>query len=229
MSDPRTEPSPALPPVEPSSGGLAGSVSKGPDAASDEMLLAGIRRSDEPALLGLYDRYGGLVYTLALRIGGDRDLAEEVTHDVFLRCWHGLEAYDAARGAPAGWLLAIARGRALEAARGRQSGGRPGQDEPSAEAGMPATRGPTQSNASQRADNVAPREMVERALAELAGPQRAAIELAYYDGLTQSEVAGQLAEPPGVVKARIRDGVRRLRRLLAPIVDDSAQREDGAP
>ena len=84
------------------------------------MLLLGARQRDEDALLMLYDRYGGLVYTLALRVLGDHDRAEEVTQDVFLRCWHGLEGYDAARGTLPGWLLGIGRSRAIDALRGRQ-------------------------------------------------------------------------------------------------------------
>ena len=211
MSDPRTEPSAALPPAELPSG----------RPASDEALLDGARRRDEAALLGLYDRYGVLVYTLALRIVGERDLAEEVMHDVFLRCWHGLEAYDAAQGTLAGWLLGVARGRAIEAARGRQPGAQPGDRE------RPVSSDAREAETPGSTDEVALRGMVEEALAGLAEPQRAAIELAYYGGLTQTEVAARLGEPPGAAKTRIRDGVRRLRRLLAPIVDDSAVREDG--
>src|SRR6185436_5106605 len=125
MSDPRTEPGTAQPPVQPSSGGPAGA-----DASSDEMLLLGARMRDASALGLLFDRYGGLVYTLALRIVGERDLAEEVTQDVFLRCWHGLEQHDPAHGTPGGWLLGVTRGRALERVRGQQLRGGVGEDEP---------------------------------------------------------------------------------------------------
>ena len=217
MSDPRTELSAAPPPAEPSSGGPAGV-----DAISDEMLLYGARQRDETALLMLYDRYGGLVYTLALRILGERTLAEEVTQDVFLRCWHGLEEYDATGGTLPVWLLGIARSRAIEALRGHQPDATPREREPLVEAGQ------RQPEVSERTDDVALRGMVQEALAELSEPQRAAIESAYYGGLTQTDVAARLGEPPGAVKNGIRDGVRRLRRLLAPIVDDSAQPGDGA-
>jgi RNA polymerase sigma-70 factor, ECF subfamily len=228
MSEPRTEPSAALPPVEPSSGGPLSGGPAGVEAPSDEMLLRGARQRDEAALLLLYDRYGGLVYTLALRIVGERDLAEAVTQDVFLRCWHGLEEYDSSTGTLPGWLLAIARGRAIEVVRGRQPGAGPREDDPPAEAVARTAREVGQPEVPDRADDALLRGTVQEALAELAEPQRAAIESAYYGGLTQTEVAARLGEPLGAVKSGIRDGVRRLRRLLAPIVDDSAVRGDGA-
>lgn len=212
MSDPPIEPGAAQPQDQP-----PGTVT---DGASDEMLLLGARLRDESALAMLYDRYGGLVFTLALRVVGDRDLAEEVMQDVFLRCWHGLEQYDAGRTLPV-WLLGIARDRAIDLLsrrhqtrlREREPGPAPGQREP---------------EPPDRAEEVVLRALVGQALAELAAPQREAIELAYYGGLTQAEVADQLGEPLGTIKTRIRDGLRRLRRVLAPVVDVSAAREGGA-
>lgn len=222
MSEPRIEPSDALPPVEPSSGGPVGGVPSGLDATSDETLLHGVRQRDETALLVLYDRYGGLVYTLARRIVAERDLAEEVTQDVFLRCWDSLEEHDASRGTLPVWLLGIARRRAVEVLRGRRS--RTGPREPSSS----PEAGERRPEAGDHADDVAFGREVGEALAELSEPQRAAVELAYYGGLTQTEVADRLGEPIGAVKTRIRDGVRRLRRLLAPIVDDGTVRGGGS-
>lgn len=222
MSDPSAEPSAALSPVEPSSGEPA-DTGAGADASSDEMLLDGVRRQDEVALLGLYDRFGVLIYTLACRIVGDRDLAEELAQDVLLRCWHDAEAYDATRGTPLGWLLGMTRIRAIEVLRTRQSGAGPRGETSVSEAAEGATMAGDHGD-----DDVAVRRMVEEALAELAESQRAAIELAYYGGLTQTEIAGRLGEPLVGVKARLRDGVRRLRRLLASLVDESVVREDGA-
>ena len=212
MSDPRTEPSETGPP-DASSGRPAGSVGSDAHLVSDEMLLHGTRMRDETALGMLYDRYGGLVYTLALRIVGDRELAEEVMQDVFLRCWHGLEQYDPSRGRLAGWLLGIARNRAIDVLRGRQHQARMRERDPLPESGA------GEPHVSDSADEVALRAEVTQALAELSQSQRAAIELAYYGGLTQTEVAERLGEPLGTVKTRIRDGLRRLRRLLAPVVD----------
>jgi RNA polymerase sigma-70 factor (ECF subfamily) len=227
MSDPGTEPSAAQLPIQPSSGAPAGA-----DATSAEMLLLGARMRDASALGSLFDRYGGLVYTLALRIMGNRDLAEDVTQDVFLRCWHGFEQHDAAQGTVAVWLLGVTRGRALSLLRSRQSQGIAREDEPATSVGArdPSTvdqvsEGETRAAAPGDEDGVG--AQVREALAELSGPQRAAIEAAYYGGLTQSEVADRLGEPLGRVKMRIRDGLRRLRRVLASDVEDSPTRERG--
>src|SRR5918999_28394 len=86
----------------------------------DADLLDLVRGRDEAALAALYDRYGGLVFTVALRVLGDRDLAEEVMQDAFLRCWRGVETYRPERGHAAGWLMGIARNRAVDVLRSRQ-------------------------------------------------------------------------------------------------------------
>jgi len=183
------------------------------EAASDDMLLLGIRMRDETALAALYDRYASLVFTLALRMLQDRDLAEEVMQDVFVRCWHGLEQFDRARGTLPGWLMGIGRNRAIDILRGRQHQARLRERTPLPEDGQHEPSTP------DRGEEVVLRATVVQALAELSLPQREAIELAYYGGLTQSEVATQLAQPLGTVKTRIRDGLRRLRRVLAPTLD----------
>jgi RNA polymerase sigma-70 factor (ECF subfamily) len=184
------------------------------------MLLLGARMRDASSLGSLFDRHGGLVYTLALRIMGSRDLAEEATQDVFLRCWHGLEQHDAARGTVAVWLLGVTRGRALTLLRSRQIQGLETEHEPPMSGA--GAQGPV---APIDEDSVG--AGVREALAELSGQQRAAIETAYYGGLTQSEVADRLGEPLGRVKMRIRDGLRRLRRLLASVVEVGPAPERG--
>jgi RNA polymerase sigma-70 factor (ECF subfamily) len=225
MSDPRTESNAAQPPPEPSNGGPAGV-----DATSDEMLLLGARMRDEAALLTLFDRYGGLLYTLALRVVGDRALAEDVTHDVFLRCWHGLDEYDATHGTLPAWLLGIARRRAVDVVRSRQLQPRPPEIEPLTEFGASGPEVPGSEPEASGADDDAPvRARVREALGEIPDSGRAAVELAYFGGLTQAEVAKALGEPDGAVRVRIRDGLRRLRRLLAPVVDDGPGRTGGAP
>jgi RNA polymerase sigma-70 factor (ECF subfamily) len=217
MSDPRTEPRDA-PPYDPSSP----TTPRVEDTVSDDMLLHGVRLRDETALALLHDRYGGLLFTLALRMVGDRDLAEEVAHDVFLRCWHGLEQYDAARSTLPVWLLGMARSRAIEVLHGRQIQSRPAEGEPRMEPGPPEPVRPA------RAEEAALHQEVAQALAELPESQRQAIELVYYGGRTQAEAAHQLDEPIGTVKTRVRDGLRRLRRVLAPIVEDSPRPAGGA-
>jgi RNA polymerase sigma-70 factor (ECF subfamily) len=190
------------------------------EAASDELLLLGIRMRDETALMALYDRYSRLVFTLALRMLQDRELAEEVMQDVFVRCWQGLEQFDRTRGTLPGWLLGIGRNRAITIMR-------TGQHQVRERAPLPAT-GQNEPSTPDRGEEVVMRATVVQALAELSLPQREAIELAYYGGLTQSEVAVQLAQPLDTVKTRIRDGLRRLRRVLAPTIDGRVAEMGGA-
>ena len=217
MSDPHAEPSTIVPEEEPSSRPPTGAP-----LVSDELLLPGLRMRDEQALGQLYDRYGETVFTLALRVVGDRNLAEEVTQDVFLRCWNGLDQFDATRGTVPAWLFSITRDRAIDAVRGREGRERPDERDtvtaPAASEAMPR----------DRADGDAMRAMVGQALNELAEPQRTAIELAYYGGLTQTEVATRLDQPLRAVKIRIRDGLRRLRRALAPLTERAPARDGGA-
>ncbi len=183
-------------------------------AVEDQDLLARIRAQDESALATLYDRYSGLVYTLALRILGDRDLAEEILQDTFLRCWDNAELFDPQRGRVAGWLMGVARNRAIDVLRGRQHQAR--LRERGTLADDPAPPEPSQSDESEA---VALRYTIRGALAALSTGQRQALELAYYGGLTQSEIAQSLGEPLGTIKTRIRDGIGRLRDLLYPTLD----------
>jgi RNA polymerase sigma-70 factor (ECF subfamily) len=182
----------------------------------------GARLRDEDALAALYDRYSGLVFTLALRIVGDRALAEEVMQDVFLRCWHGLEQFDRSRGTLPAWLFGMTRNRAIDLLRSRHHQARLREQTPLAENEQFEASTPDAS------DDVLLRATVGEALGELTEGQREAIELAYYGGLTQVEVAAQLGEPLGTVKTRIRDGLRRLRRVLAPMVGQTPAEQGGA-
>jgi RNA polymerase sigma-70 factor, ECF subfamily len=208
MSDSHTEPSIKLPEGAPSK-----PVAPEAPVVSDELLLHGVRLRDEQALGQLYDRYGGLVFTLALRVVGDRNLAEEVMQHVFLRCWNGLDQFDATRGTVPAWLFGITRHRAIDVHRGRQHQARLRERDELPEAGA------AESSSPESAEEVVNRATVNQALLELAAPQRAAIELAYYGGLTQTEVATRLGEPSGTIKTRIRDGMRRLRRALEPATE----------
>jgi RNA polymerase sigma-70 factor (ECF subfamily) len=184
---------------------------------ADWELLRRMRLGDESALEALYLRYGGLVYALAVRILGDGELAREVVQDTFLRSWDGRETYDPQRGRVPWWLMGIGRNRAIDLLRSRshqarmREGGRPPSE-------MPATATP------DPADLVAERHVVVNALGKLSDGQRMTIELAYYRGLTQAEIAHQLGEPLGTIKSRTREAFERLRVLLAP-----AMRSRGGP
>jgi len=181
------------------------------DGPDDPELIRRMRVGDESALERLYVRYGGLVYTLALRIVHDPELAREVLQDTFLRSWDGRDAYDPARGRVPWWLMGIARNRAIDLLRSRphqarlREGERLSQQEP-------------QADDSDTEAVVHARRAVTDALADLSPVQREAIELAYYGGFTQSEIAGRLGEPLGTVKSRTREALDRLRRALAPLI-----------
>jgi len=192
---------------------IGGSSEEPPDAE----LVRQMRLGHERALEGLYVRYGGLVYTLALRIVGDRELAREVLQDTFLRAWNASEAYDAQRGRVPWWLMGIARHRAIDLLRSRPHQARVREQEPvTADVRDPACVGSS--------DAVGLRRAVMDALQGLTTAQRQAIELAYYGGLTQVEIARELGEPLGTVKSRTREAMERLRQLLGPLVEDETGR-----
>jgi RNA polymerase sigma-70 factor, ECF subfamily len=201
----------------------------GGEAFDEPRLLYRVRQRDERALAALYDRYAGLVYAVALRIVGDRHLAEEVLQDTFFRCWDEVARFDPARGRLSSWLLGVARNRAIDLLRSRQHQARlheresldPGdrQGDPGPRAGAPAGPGPGGPASPPGEDLVLLRETVTQALDGLPLAQRQAISLAYYGGLTQSEIATLLGIPLGTVKTRIRDGMERLRRTLRPLLD----------
>jgi RNA polymerase sigma-70 factor (ECF subfamily) len=145
---------------------------------ADSELLRRMRLGDESALEALYARYGGLVFTLALRIVGDHELAREVLQDTFLRSWDGRETYDSGRGRVPWWLMGIARHRAIDLLRSRPHQARLREQErlrSSAHVGEPAA---------PVGVDVLLRRAVTQALEGLSAAHREAIELAYYGGLT---------------------------------------------
>jgi len=185
----------------------------------DHDLLKGIQVKDEDALEALYDRYGALIYTLALRIVGEREIAQEVLQDTFMRCWEGAEHYDPSRGALPGWLMGIARNRAIDTLRSHQHQARLREREP-----LPESDSPDEPGIADSSEEVALRQSVRAALGELPPGQRQAIELAYYGGLTQAEIAHQVGKPLGTVKTHMRAGMEKLRGLLRSVI---GQDEDG--
>ena len=180
-------------------------------SVDDPDLIRRMRQGDESALESLYARYGGLVFTLALRIVGDPELAREVLQDTFLRSWDGREAYDPARGRVPWWLMGIARNRAIDLLRSRPHQARLREQER-------LSRGEHESAVSDTEEVLLARHTVAEALGHLSAVQREAIELAYYGGLTQAEIARHLGEPLGTVKSRTREAMDRLRRALAPLI-----------
>jgi RNA polymerase sigma-70 factor, ECF subfamily len=174
-------------------------------AESDEELLAAIARGDERALGELYDRFGGVAYRLALRVLRDPALAQDAVQDAFLAAWRTAVAFDPARGKASTWLLTLVHRRAVDLVR-REDRRRA---EPLDEA--PVAPGDAVDESVEVREE---RRRVQAALARLPPDQREALELAYYGGLSQSEVAERLGVPLGTVKSRMFTGLSKLRDLL---------------
>jgi len=169
--------------------------------------LREIAAGRESALASLYDESSALVYTLALRILGNSADAEEVTLDVYNQVWREARKFDPRRASATTWLVMMARSRAID--RLRSAAARRNREEPFAEGfEIPAP--------GLRPDQMEARRLVAAALAELPAEQRVPIELAYYSGLSQTELAETLGQPLGTVKTRIRLGMMRLRAALGP-------------
>lgn len=189
----------------------------------DSQLVSRMAAGEDAALGDLYDRYGRTVYALALAIVREPADAEEVVVDAFGQAWRSAASFDAARGSVGAWLATIARTRALDTVRAR--GRRARAHERAAllsDDGVAAPIGTTGSDPSRAVELGDARRLVAQALAVLSSPQRVAIELAYFEGLSQSEIAERLSEPLGTIKTRIRTGMEKLRGLLGPLVEGAA-------
>lgn len=175
----------------------------------DADIMAGLGRREPAALAALYDRHGRLVYSLAVRMLRDGADAEEIVQDVFAQAWRQWDQFDRDRGTLATWLICIARSRCLDRLRRRAA--RPHTvDAPAAVDHAPD--GAADAEAQLVSETEASR--VRSALGELPVPQRVAIELAYFEGLSYRDVAERLETPVGTIKTRIRQGLMRLRHCL---------------
>ena len=183
-------------------------------ALDDQTLVALIVQARAGALSELYDRYGRLVYSLALHSVGDSATAEEITQDVFLRVWQRARQYRADRAKVSTWLTSITRHRAIDQLRRR--GSRPEQHSVAwaeiAPGSEPAANGP------EAAVSLAiERERVRRAIAALPEEQQQVLALAYFQGLSQSQIAEATGQPLGTVKTRVRLGMQKLREVLQDV------------
>jgi RNA polymerase sigma factor (sigma-70 family) len=172
---------------------------------SDEELLEAIASGDHDALGALYDRFGRVAYGLAFRVLRDQALAEDAVQEAFLAVWRSAEGYRRERAKAATWVLTLVHRRAVDLVRreDRRRG------DPLEEA--PEACGPT---VDEEADLRDRRTAVQAALAQLPPDQRQALELAYYGGYTQSELAERLGVPLGTIKSRMFAGLARLRELV---------------
>ncbi len=180
--------------------------------AGDDRLVVLLARRDVRALEALYGRYGDFVYSVSLRVVGDVQLAEDIAQEVFLRLWRRPDLFNATRGRFVTWLLSVARNRAIDERRSR--GRRFRHETPP---GIAAEEMLATAPAEDPADSALlsdDRIIVQRALAALPTEQRLAIELAYFGGYTQHEIALGLHQPLGTIKTRIRLGLQKLRAAL---------------
>jgi RNA polymerase sigma factor (sigma-70 family) len=182
---------------------------------SDEALVALVARGDEGALGELYDRIGRIAYGLALRVLRDERLAEDAVQEGFLAVWRNAAAFRAERGKASSWVLTLVHRRAVDTVRREERR----RAEPLSEEAAGTMRDPVAST-EEAAWLRFERERVQDALRKLPDLQREAIELAYYGGFSQSELAERLGVPLGTIKSRMFAGLARLRELL-----DDAQEE----
>jgi RNA polymerase sigma-70 factor (ECF subfamily) len=175
-----------------------------PEAGDEMRLVARVRAGDQQALAELYDRYSKVVYSVALRVLQDTGAAEDILQDIFLQLWRKPDAFDSSRGSLAAWLAVIARHRSIDRLRKR----RPETDlEDCVIASGTDLRDETERSL-----------MIERVrvvMNEMGPDQRIAMEMAFFQGLTHTEIAEKTGEPLGTIKTRIRSGLQQLRARLA--------------
>ena len=171
---------------------------------SDLALVTAIRSGDQGAMAALYDRYSSIVYSVALRVLQDTAAAEDVLQDIFMQLWRNPGAFDASRGNMAAWLAVIARHRAIDALRKR----RPEDDFENVVVSV-------EPDLASDADRSRAMVKVREAFETMSPPQRSALEMAYFEGLTHAEIAKKTGEPLGTIKTRIRTGLLSLRKVLA--------------
>ena len=175
--------------------------------SADVQLLKAVARGDERALAELYDQYRVVLFGLLMRILNSREEAEDVLQEVFMQVWRRAGDFDESRGKPFTWLVTVARSRGID--RLRSLGARE-------RVAVAATREPHEetSDAASDAFRSEQHQLVRSALAQLPEEQKRPLVLAYFDGLTQSEIAEKLGAPLGTVKTRMRNGMNKLRELL---------------
>jgi RNA polymerase sigma-70 factor, ECF subfamily len=170
---------------------------------ADLALVSGIRSGKESAMAQLYDRYSAIVYSVALRVLGDTGAAEDVLQDVFIQLWRNPGLFDSSRGNLAAWLSVIARNRAIDALRKRR---------PESEIDdIVISVEPDLAGDAERARAM---EKVRGTMGVMPSAQRSALEMAYFEGLTHTEIAAKTGEPLGTVKTRIPAGLLQLRKAF---------------
>jgi RNA polymerase sigma-70 factor (ECF subfamily) len=170
---------------------------------TDFALVSAVRSGDESAMARLYDKYSSIVYSVALRVLGDSGIAEDVLQEVFMQLWRNPGVFDSSRGNLAAWLSVIARNRAIDNLRKR----RPESDIEDVVVSVT----PDLASEAERSRSM---QKVRGTLGAMPDAQRKALELAYFEGLTHSEIADKTGEPLGTIKTRIRSGLLALRKAF---------------
>jgi RNA polymerase sigma-70 factor (ECF subfamily) len=183
-----------------------------PAPIQDAELMRKVAQGDRTAFSQLFDRYHQLAMNLAWRVLNERQEAEDVVQEVFLQLWRDAKTYDRERGNVSTWIVTIARSRAIDKVRSRKArhivdSGAENEDTEAFSEQLPDP-GASQANLDNRL-------LVRKAFGSLAVEQRVVIEMAYYEGMSQSEIAEALREPLGTIKTRIRSGLIKLKQALA--------------
>jgi RNA polymerase sigma-70 factor (ECF subfamily) len=172
---------------------------------SDKELVARVRAGDQNAMGALYDRYSPLVYAVGLRVLADTGAAEDVLQEVFMQLWRNPTRFDASRGSLGAWLAVIARNRAIDALRKRRY-----------ESDIEDVIVSVEPDLASEADRSRAAKNVRDVLNGMHPAQRHALEMAFFEGLTHTEIAAKIGEPLGTIKTRIRAGLLALRKALKP-------------
>ena len=179
-------------------------------------LLPAVAQGNVSAFEELYDRYAPTIYGLLLRILTNADDAQEVLQETFVKAWTSAKMFDAGRGTEVAWLISIARSRGIDRLRSRRIRA-DREDEAGRELSI-LTPPVAKSDAADQVILAEESQAVRGALAQLPPPQRLALELAYFEGLSQSEIAARLNEPLGTIKTRMQLGMKKMREQLRQYV-----------
>jgi RNA polymerase sigma-70 factor, ECF subfamily len=169
----------------------------------DAALLSGVQRGDEHAMALLFDRYSKVVYSVALRVLRDPASAEDVLQEIFMQIWRNPDSFVATRGSLGGWLAVVSRNRSIDALRRR----RPSEQVDDMQLASPYNLG-------DEAERNSLMEQARRVIHLLPTEQRKTLEMAFFDGLTHSEIAEMTGDPLGTVKTRIRSALTTLRKAF---------------
>jgi RNA polymerase sigma-70 factor (ECF subfamily) len=171
----------------------------------DAILVSAIRSGDQQAMAQLYERYSSIVYSVALRVLGDTGAAEDILQEVFMQLWRSPDVFDATRGSLPGWLAVITRNRAIDSLRKRRP-----------EADITDVVVSIEPDFVGRAEWSRALEKIRGVLGGMPPLQRSALEMAFFEGLTHTEIAVKTGEPIGTIKTRIRAGLLTLRKAFNP-------------